>query len=113
MIRIEDDFEDVIGKAMAGLNLSSTDLAKKSGLETAEVEFLLAGQLSVAAIRAVAPNLGLSADALVDLAEQAWYPATELPDWVVLLNTPFPVSGYAEMTVNSYLFWSGWRGHCY
>jgi hydroxyacylglutathione hydrolase len=106
-IRIEDDFEDVIGKAMAGLKLSSADLAEKSGLETAEVESLLAGQLSVAAIRAVAPHLGLSADALEDLAAQAWYPAAELPNWVALFNTPFPVPGYQEMTVNSYLFWSG------
>lgn len=106
-IRIEDDFEDVIGKAMAGLKLNSADLAKKSGLETAAVDSLLAGQLSVPAIRAVAPNLGLSADALQKLAEQTWYPDTDLPDWVALFNTPFPVPGYAEMTVNSYLFWSG------
>lgn len=106
-IRIEDDFEDVIGKAMAGLKLSSADLAKKSGLERATVDSLLAGQLSVAGLRAVAPHLGLSADALENLAEHAWYPGTELPDWVALFNTPFPVPGYAEMTVNSYLFWSG------
>ncbi|NBB79928.1 MAG: MBL fold metallo-hydrolase [Verrucomicrobia bacterium] len=106
-IRIEDDFEDVIGKAMAGLTLSAADLAEKSGLEPAEVDSLLAGQLSVAALRAVAPILGLSADALENLAEQAWYPPAVLPDWVALFNTPFPVPGYAEMTVNSYLFWSG------
>ena len=106
-LRIEDELEDVIGKAMAGLKLSSAALAESSGLDVAEVEALLAGRVDVGAIRAVAPQLGLAADALVALAQQAWYPSAELPKWVALLNTPFPVPGYAEMTVNSYLCWSG------
>jgi glyoxylase-like metal-dependent hydrolase (beta-lactamase superfamily II) len=106
-IRIEDDFEDVLGKAMAGLKLSSASLAEKSGLDTAAVDSLLKGQFSSGAIRAVAPNLGLSAEALLHMAESAWYPQAALPEWVTLLNTPFPVPGYAEMTVNSYLFWDG------
>jgi glyoxylase-like metal-dependent hydrolase (beta-lactamase superfamily II) len=106
-IRIEDDFEDVIGKAMGGLCLSPAELAEKSGVETAEVASLLAGQLSAEAIRAVCPNLRLSADALLSLAESAWYPSDELPEWLTLFNTPFPVPGYTEMTVNSYLFQNG------
>lgn len=106
-IRIEDDFEDVLGKAMAGLGYDSEGLAKESQLTPAEVDSLLAGALNASTIQAVAPHLGLSADALAGMARQEWYPAAQLPDWVALLNTPFPVPGYAEMTVNSYLFWSG------
>lgn len=106
-IRIEDDFEDVIGKAMAGLQLSPAELAKKSNLETREVASLLSGQLSAEAIRAVSPNLGLCSDALLNLAESGWYPSVEAPEWLTLFNTPFPVPGYTEMTVNSYLFRSG------
>lgn len=107
MIRIEDDFEDVVGKAMAGLGMRADELAVKSGLEKAAVESLLDGTFSAEALHAVAPALGLAPEPLVAMGESAWYPQTALPDWVRLFNTPFPLPGYAEMTVNSYLFWSG------
>jgi len=106
-IPIEDGFEDVIGKAMTGLGLSVPSLAEQSGVEVSLIEALLAGTINDAAILAVAPILGLSAERLVDLAHQGWRPSLALPEWVVLFNTPFPVPGYQEMTVNSFLFWSG------
>lgn len=105
MIRIEDNFEDVLGKALAGLGLSVATVAERSGIESSQVDALLAGKINDGAIQKVAPVLGLSAQRLLDMAHQRWRPACELPHWVRLFNTPFPVSGYEEMTVNSYLFW--------
>ncbi|TVP76184.1 MAG: MBL fold metallo-hydrolase [Puniceicoccaceae bacterium] len=106
-LRIEDDFEDVLAKAMAGQGWTAAALADKSGIERSQLESLLAGQLDAEALRAVAPVLQLSAERVLSMAEQAWYPAASLPDGVRLFNTPFPVPGYQAMTVNSYLFWSG------
>lgn len=107
MIRLEDDFQDVIGKAMAGLRIGSDELAVKSGLDKAAAESLLNGTFNAQALRAVALALGLAPEPLVAMGEFAWYPQTALPDWVRLFNTAFPVPGYAEMTVNNYIFWNG------
>jgi glyoxylase-like metal-dependent hydrolase (beta-lactamase superfamily II) len=106
MIRIEDNFEDVLGKAMAGLGLSVGDLSEATGLEPARIESLLDGAIRDDALLAVARPLGLSPDKLLDMAHRRWRPSVELPANVTLINTAFPVPGYAEMTVNSYLFWS-------
>jgi glyoxylase-like metal-dependent hydrolase (beta-lactamase superfamily II) len=106
-IRIEDGFEDVIGKALSGLGMTVAALADQARVEVAQVEALLNGVINDVAIRAVAPALGLSGACLLDLAHQRWRPAVALPEWGALFNTPFPVPGYQEMTVNSFLFWSG------
>lgn len=107
MIRIEDNFEDVLGKAMTGLGLSVGDLAEATGLEPARIESLLDGTIHDDALLAVARPLGLATDKLLDMAHRRWRPSVELPANVTLINTAFPVPGYEEMTVNSYLFWSG------
>jgi glyoxylase-like metal-dependent hydrolase (beta-lactamase superfamily II) len=110
LIPIEDGFEDVLGKAMSGLGLTAAALAEAAGLELAQVEALLHGQLDEQgpdALGVLAPILDLSASALLALAQQTWQPELEVPEACALFNTPFPVPGYQEMTVNSYLFWSG------
>lgn len=106
-IRIEDDFEDVLKKASSGLGLSVANLAEVSGVERSRIEALLAGTLDADALDAVAPALGLSAAKLLAMAQSEWYPAVALPDWCSWFNTPFPVPGYEEMTVNSFLLRSG------
>ena len=107
MIRIEDNFEDVLGKAMHGQGICTADLAERSGVEVSRIESLLKGDLHDDALLAVAPPLRLSPHKLLDMAHQRWEPAVELPAHVSLFNTPFPVAGYEEMTVNSYLIRSG------
>ena len=107
MIRIEDNFEDVLGKAMSGLGLNVDTLAAASGLEAAHIRSLLSGSINDEALRTLAPVLKLSPTKLVDMAHQRWQPSVQLPDGVALFNTPFPVPGYEEMTVNSFLIWSG------
>lgn len=105
-IRIEDDFEDVLMKASTGLGLGKQGLAEKSGLPVASVAALLGGAVNEESLRAVAPVLSLDADALISMANRAWEPEPIELDGLRCYNTPFPIDGYAEMTVNSYLVWS-------
>ena len=105
-IRIEDDFEDVLMKAATGLGLGKQALAQKAGLPVAAVAALLNAELDEASLRAVAPVLALDADALVSMANRAWQPEPIKLEGLRCYNTPFPVTGYEAMTVNSYLVWS-------
>lgn len=105
-IRIEDDFEDVLMKASTGLGLGKQALAQKAGLPVAAVAALLNAEVDEASLRAVAPVLGLDADALVSMANRAWQPEPIEVEGLRCYNTPFPVDGYEEMTVNSFLVWS-------
>ncbi len=105
-IRIEDNFEDVLMKAATGLGLGKQALAEDSGLTHDEVDALLDGNLNEAHLRAVAPKLNLAVDALVEMAQQNWQPEAIDLDGLFCDNTPFPVPGYEEMTVNSYLVWN-------
>ena len=104
-IRIEDDFEDVLMKAATGLGLGKQALAEQAGLPISAVAALLQGEVNEASLRAVAPVLSLDADALVTMANRAWQPEPIECEGLRCYNTPFPVEGYEEMTVNSYLVW--------
>ena len=104
--RIEDNFEDVLLKAATGLGFGKQALAERAGLPLAKVTALLNAQWDEASLRAVAPVLALDADALVSMAKQAWAPAPIAVDGLKCYTTPFPVPGYEQMTVNSYLVWS-------
>jgi len=105
-IRIEDDFEDVLMKAATGLGLGKQALAQKAGLPVAAVAALLDAEFDEASLRAVAPVLALNADALVAMANRSWQPEPIELKGLRCYNTPFPVTGYEAMTVNSYLVWS-------
>ncbi len=100
-IPLEDNYDDVIGKAQRGLGLGDAELARRAGLEAAAVRRLRAGSFDEAAARAVAPVLRLGADQLVALGRKAWYPdAPVFPRGFALFNTAFE-----DMRVNSYLAW--------
>jgi glyoxylase-like metal-dependent hydrolase (beta-lactamase superfamily II) len=105
-IRIEDNFEDVLMKACTGLGIGKQALSESAGLPLAAVAALLNGEYNEASVRAVAPVLALDVEALISMANQAWAPAAIEVSGLKCYNTPFPVPGYEEMTVNSYLVWS-------
>ena len=105
-IRIEDDFEDVLMKASTGLGLGKQALAEKAELPVAAVASLLDGVVDEASLRAVAAVLALDADALMSMANRLWQPDPIEIEGLRCYNTPFPVDGYEEMTVNSCLVWS-------
>lgn len=99
---IEDLVEDVLGKAMLGLGMSVGDVAARAGLDAAAVESLLSGQFDVTTVGPVAEVLNLNTRCLCQLAKGPLPPEIELPEGITLHNTPFPIPGYEEMTVNSY-----------
>jgi glyoxylase-like metal-dependent hydrolase (beta-lactamase superfamily II) len=99
-IPLEDNFTDVLGKAMRGLGLSDSGLAAKSGVAIPQVKLLRGGEVDENALRTVAPVLGLNAGALVALARGRWQPRPVDVPGLLMFNTPF-----GDMTVNAYLAW--------
>ncbi len=101
-ISLEDNFADVLGKAQRGLRLSDSALASEAGVSVSQLQGVCAGNFEHAVVRKIAPVLGLNADALVDLARQAWCPEPVELDGLKQFTTPF-----GDITVNAYLVWSG------
>jgi glyoxylase-like metal-dependent hydrolase (beta-lactamase superfamily II) len=99
---IEDEFHDVLEKAMRGLGLSVEALATRAGLSVDQCRGLLAGRPEAASLARVANELNLHPGCLLRLADAPAAPGIELPEGVCLHNTPFPVPGYEAMTINSY-----------
>jgi hydroxyacylglutathione hydrolase len=100
-IPLEDNFNDVIGKAQRGLQLTAQELARKAGVSVAELTQAKDGQFNESVVRKLAPALSLNADALADLGKKSWRPnpSGDLPG-LACFNTT-----YGDMTVNSYLVW--------
>lgn len=100
-IPLEDNVEDVVGKAMRGQQLGAGELAERVGLDAGAVRALLGGDFDEAVARKVAPALGLGPESLVALGRKAWYP--EEPgaiEGLACYNTP-----YGDMFVNAFLVW--------
>jgi hydroxyacylglutathione hydrolase len=99
-IPLEDNYTDVLGKAMRGLKLSDTDVAQRSGVGVPELQTLRHGEFSSAVASKVAAALGLNPTALTDLAEKRYAPGQVNIEGLSQFNTP-----YEDMTVNAYLVW--------
>lgn len=97
-IPLEDNFEDIVGKAGRGLGLSAEEIAARAGISPAAVEALLNGEFDEAAARAVAPVLNLHADALVASGKKAWAPKPVEVEGLLAFNTQSD-----DMTVNNYV----------
>jgi len=105
MIPLEDNFNDIVGKAMRGLQFTDAQLAEAAGVTAEDVNKLRDGAWDETTARAVAPALGLKADALCALGHRAYSPAPVALDGLAQFNTPFE-----DMTVNSYLVWDAASG---
>ncbi|MBC2595748.1 MBL fold metallo-hydrolase [Ruficoccus amylovorans] len=101
-LHLEDNSEDVIGKAQSGLGLTDEQLAEKSGLGKERIDALKNGEADEDALRAVAPVLHLNANALIDLAQGKYQPADVELEGLLAFSTPYP-EGYEGMRVNAYL----------
>jgi hydroxyacylglutathione hydrolase len=100
-IPLEDNFTDVLGKAMRGQQLDPGQLAAKANLKPAEVDALLAGEIREFPLRAVARALQLNPAALLSLARREWYPEQpDFPRGFALFHTE-----HEGMGVNAYLIW--------
>lgn len=103
-VPLEDQFQDVVGKAMRGLRLSEAQLSKQAGVDLDDVEAFKKGGAPAdhEAVGKIAGALGLSYPALHDLASDAYHPGdVKLPPTLAAFNQPFS----ADMTVNFYLVW--------
>lgn len=95
---LEDNPEDIVGKAQRGLGLTEPQLAERAGLSTDVVVALLEGQLDESALRAVAPVLALDADSLVRQANGDFEPEPVELEGLLMANTEFD-----DMTVNAFI----------
>lgn len=95
---LEDNPEDIVGKAQRGLGLTESQLAERSGLSTEAVLALLEGQVDEAALRAVAPVLQIDAESLVRQARGGYLPAEVQLEGLLMANTDFD-----DMTVNAFV----------
>lgn len=103
LISLEDNYEDVLMKAATGLGLGKSKLAESTGLSLKVITALLRGQFEPGALREVAAVLGLDGPALEALARGESAPEPIELKGLHPFNSPFPIPGYGEMTVNSYL----------
>jgi hydroxyacylglutathione hydrolase len=101
MIPLEDNFNDLIGKAQRGLKLGDEQLAKQAGISTAELNEVKQGRFNEVVVRKSAPCLNLGTDALVALGKKLWHPIDPgtIPGLTMFTTT------YEDMTVNSFLVW--------
>ncbi|MGJ8696269.1 MAG: MBL fold metallo-hydrolase [Verrucomicrobiaceae bacterium] len=105
MIQLEDNFEDIIGKTLRGTGLADGVLSFLTGVETEVIEKLKGGEFDEAAVRAIAPSLGLDGNTLVERAKGAWRPEDVELKGLQQFNTLFDDDPEEPMTVNSYLVW--------
>ena len=100
-IPLEDDYTDIIGKAMRGRQWGRAQLAERAGVGQDELGGLLDGHFAEEPARRVARVLELGEEALVALGRKAWYPEAVTPfDGLACYNTP-----YGDMFVNAFLVW--------
>ncbi|MFI0348435.1 MAG: MBL fold metallo-hydrolase [Chthoniobacterales bacterium] len=98
----EDNWHDVVTKAMRGLSITPLALAEKSGLAFHELQMLLDGHPNHQHLIAIAEVLSLHPQALVDLECGKHYTTSAvLPKNLKRFTTPFH-----GMEVHSYLLWS-------
>lgn len=97
---LEDNFEDLLGKAQKGLKLSNEDLAFRAGIPVSSLLLLQQGHLLEGPLRQVAPLLGLHADSLLALARKAWRPAAVNVPGLLHFNT---YDEEHDMTVNHFI----------
>jgi glyoxylase-like metal-dependent hydrolase (beta-lactamase superfamily II) len=99
-IPMEDNFEDVLGKALRGTGIADGVLEVLTGVPEETIGKLKGGELDEDALRKVAGPLGLDPEMLVERARGTWTPAPVELDGLRQFNTVFE-----DMTVNNYLIW--------
>ena len=102
---LEDNFNDIIGKAMRGLKLDDAAVAMRAANSHVSIDARLVQEFREGTWREdagheIARALGLNELALAVSARRAWQPEPIALDGLAQFNTP-----YDDMTVNSYLAW--------
>ncbi|MGH7232012.1 MAG: MBL fold metallo-hydrolase [Nitrospiraceae bacterium] len=94
---LEDEFSDIVKKARTGQGLAVEAVAKTSGVPARDITQLERGGDAPTAeqSRAIAAALGLRADALTQIAVEAWMPSPAPERLDVLETVHGDVGGYA------------------
>jgi len=100
LIPLEDNFTDIVGKAMRGLKLDDETVASRANVSVSNLLAFKGGNFNQTICDNVAPVLGVNAAALTALAEGRHTPTELQIEGLAQFNTPFE-----DMTVNAYLLW--------
>lgn len=100
-IPLEDEFNDILTKAMSGLRITDAELSRRTGVSVETIRNLARGVLDEASLPRVAGPLGLEPQALLRSAMKLYYPRPVAVEGLELFNTPY----HSGMTVNAYLVW--------
>ncbi len=100
-IALEDDFNDIISKAMSGLRLTENELSRRTNISAGIIRTLAGGGLDETSLPIVAEALDLDRNALLRSALNLWYPLDHEVEGLALFNTPY----HSGMCVNAFLIW--------
>lgn len=98
---LEDNFNDIINKALRGLKIAESEAAARAGIAPERLAALREGKFDASAASVVADVLGLQPERLVALGNGTYRPEPVDVDGLAQFTTPFD-----DMTVNSYIAWS-------
>ncbi len=100
-LAIEDEYIDILNKAMRGQGLTSEELADRAGIPLDALQRLQDGRDDADTLNRVAFVLNLHEPSLAALAQKSWYPAPveDIPGFAMF------TTWYGNMTVNAYLIW--------
>ncbi len=99
-IGLEDNFDDVLGKAQRGLNLSVDELAQSTGIDRAKIVAALGGKFDADVVRVLSGSLGLAGDRVCALGAETYVPEPIALEGLLQFNTAFD-----DMMVNAFLVW--------
>ena len=100
MNHLEDFHEDILAKAMRGLNIGKHDMASRLDVERSDVDSILAGKVDEALIRSMAVLLKLDERKLMKSARKEWFPSSNELNCLKKFS-----SSYGDMMVNAYVVW--------
>ena len=100
-VELEDSHEDIISKAMRGLCIGKSEMAKRLNIDRSVVDAILTGEVRGPIINAMAGELGLHGSRLLMSARKEWFPAL-----VEITGLAKITSTFGSMHVNAYIIWS-------
>lgn len=103
LLPFEDQVEDILQKAAAGLSLGKRQLAAQTGLALEQVRAALSGDGDDDTLSRLAEAVGLHGPSLIALARGRVQPSPVAFPGLEMVTTPYPVPGYEDMTVNAFL----------
>ena len=105
---LEDFHEDILSKAMRGLEIGKNEMAQRLGVEKHEIEAILRGDVDENLIHAMAGELKLDGPKLIRSAKKEW---SHLP--VEISGLKQISSAYGDMIVNAYVVWDEVSGNAW